>query len=84
MSLDERQRTVLKVIGREQLKGMTVEDLVKLVGEAGPGAKLHGSAVVKRADGSIKYDKDAVPGTFHETPEELAAHAAREAEGKKD
>ncbi len=78
MSLDERQRTIKQVFSRKQLERMSVEDLVKLVGEAGPGAKLHGTGVVKRADGSIKYAPEAVPGQFHETQEELAAHAARE------
>lgn len=76
MSLDERQKTVRTVFTRDQLLGMDAEDLVKLVGEAGPDAKLHGTAVVKRADGSIKYDDDAVPGEFFESEDELAANAA--------
>jgi hypothetical protein len=80
MSLDERQRIVKKTFSKQQLDGMSMEDLVALVGEAGPDAKLHMTAVVKRADGSIKYDGDAVPGEYHETPEELAAHREREAE----
>jgi len=78
MSLDERQEVVLKTFTREQLEGMDLDDLVRLVGEAGPGAKLRGKGVVKRADGSIKYDAEAVPGDFNESSEELAAHAARE------
>ena len=78
MSLDERQETVLKTFTREDLENMDIEDLVKLVGEAGPGAKLRGKGVVKRADGSVRYAPEAVPGKFGETPEELQAHADRE------
>ncbi len=78
-SLDERQEGVLKTFGREALENMSIEDVVRLVGEAGPGAKFHGKAVVKRADGSIKYDADAIPGEFGETSEELVDHAEREA-----
>jgi hypothetical protein len=78
MSLDERQETVLRTFTREQLRDMPLEDVVKLVGEAGPNAKLKITAVVKRADGSIKYDAGAKPGDYGETPEELQAHADRE------
>lgn len=78
MSLDDRQRTVLKTFNREDLLNMDLEDIVKLVGEAGPGAKFHGKGVVKRADGSIRYDVEAVPGDFGESAEELKAHAERE------
>ena len=80
MSLDERQLVVKKAFSREQLEAMSIEDLVALVGETGTRAKLKMTAVVKRADGSIKYDEEAVPGKYHETPEELADHRTREAE----
>ncbi len=75
MSLDERQITIKQVFSRKQLESMSIEDLVRLVGEAGPNAKLHGKGVVKRADGSIKYAPEAVPGEFGENAEELARHA---------
>ncbi len=78
MSLDDRQETVLKTFSREDLEKMDLDDLVKLVGEAGPTAKLRGKGVVKRADGSIRYAAEATPGDFGETPEELQAHADRE------
>ncbi len=78
MSLDERQKTVKRTFTRAQLEGMPLEDVVKLVGEGGPNAKIKITAVVKRADGSIKYDAGAVPGDYNETPEELQAHADRE------
>lgn len=73
MSLDERQAVVKKTFTREQLDNMSIEDLVALVGEAGPGVKFHGKGVVRKADGSIRYAADAVPGEYGETPEELAA-----------
>ncbi len=82
MSLDERQDSVLKTFGRKALENMSLEDVVRLVGEAGPGAKFHGKGVVKRADGSIKYAPEAIPGEFGETSEELVAHAEREAKLK--
>jgi len=81
-NLDDRQEGVLKTFGREALEEMSLEDVVRLVGEAGPGAKFHGKAVVKRADGSIKYDSDATPGEFGETSEELVAHAEKVANEK--
>ena len=77
MSLDERQRTIKTVFSRDQLDSMKIEDLVKLVGEAGPNAKFRGKGVVRRADGSIKYAPEAVPGDFGETEEELKNHAER-------
>jgi len=78
MSLDERQETVLRTFTREQLKGMPLADVVKLVGEVDPNTKLKITAVVKRADGSVKYDAGAKPGDYGETAEELQAHADRE------
>lgn len=78
MSLDERQRVVKKTYTREQLENMSIEDLVALIGEAGPNARFRGTGVIKRADGSVKYDEEAVPGKFGETAEELAMHAERE------
>lgn len=82
MSLDERQRTIKTVFSREQLELMTMDDLVRLVGEAGPGAKFKGKGIVKRANGSIKYAPEATPGEFGETEEELKAHAESEYSGQ--
>lgn len=64
--MDERQRVVLKTFTKEQLKGMSVDDLVKLIGEAGPNARFKGTAVVKRADGSVRYDNEARKGEYGE------------------
>ncbi len=71
--MDDRQRVVKKTFTREQLATMSAGDLAKLVGEAGPGATFRGTGVVRGPDGKIKYDEDAVPGSFNESPEDLAA-----------
>lgn len=73
--MDERQRAVKKAFSADQLKLMSVDDLVALVGEAGPGAKFHGTGIVRKADGSIRYDAKAVPGDFHESAADLARNA---------
>lgn len=77
--MDDRMRGVKQTFTRDQLKNMTAEQLVALVGEAGPNAKFKGKGVIKRADGSIKYDKLSVPGEYGETATELADHAIRDA-----
>ena len=51
---------------------MSVEDLVALVGEAGVGARFHGTAVVRKADGTIRYDEEAERGAFNENEQDLA------------
>lgn len=70
--MDTRQRVVKKTFTKEQLEGMSLDDVVALVGEAGPNATFTGTAVVRKANGSIRYDKDAVPGSFNESPEDMA------------
>ena len=77
--MDDRMAVVKKTFTREELKNMSVDDLVALVGEAGPGAKFKGRGVIRRANGDIKYANLAVPGEYGETATELAAHAIREA-----
>lgn len=73
--MDERQRVVKKTFTREQLEGMTLADLAALVGEAGPNAKFTGTGIVRKADGSIRYAPEAVPGDFNESPEDLKTSA---------
>lgn len=70
--MDDRQRVVLKTFSRSDLEKMNLDDLVKLVGEAGEGATFHGTAIIRGPDGKIKYDEGAIPGDYHETPAELA------------
>jgi len=64
--MDDRQRVVTKTFTKEQLSQMSVDDLVRLIGEAGPDAKFTGTAVVRRADGSVKYDDESKKGEFGE------------------
>ena len=75
--MDERQRVVKKTFTKEQLEGMSVEDIATLVGEIGKNAKFTGTGVVKRKDGTIRYAPEAVPGDFGETPEELKAAGSK-------
>lgn len=69
--MDERQRIVKQTFSKKELSRMTVDQLVTLVGEAGPNASFHGSAIVRRKDGTIRYDTDAKPGNFHENGNDI-------------
>lgn len=73
--MDKRQHIIKKTFTKKQLEGMTVKDLIALVGVAGPGAKFAGTGVVRKKDGTIRYDEDAVPGEYFETPEDLKCNA---------
>ena len=75
MALDDRQKIVRKTFTREQILEMSPDDLAKLVGGMGDNVKLKGTAVVRKADGTIRYDADAVPGKFGESAEDLAVSA---------
>lgn len=75
MSLDERQRVVKRTFTKAQLEGMSIKELVALVGEAGPDVQFHGTGVVRKADGSIRYDAGATPGDYHESDADLAKTA---------
>lgn len=75
--MDERQRVVKKTFTREQLEAMSVEDLVALVGEITENVKFTGTGIVRKADGSIRYAPEAVPGDFNEKPEDLETEAAK-------
>ncbi len=62
--MDERQKTLTTVFTHDQLSKMSIEDLAKLIGDAPPGAKFSGTAIVRRADGTIKYDPGVDPADF--------------------
>lgn len=64
--MDDRQRLITRTFTKEQLEAMSVDDLVKLIGEAGPDAKFKGTAVVRKADGSVKYDNESRKGEYGE------------------
>ena len=69
--MDQRLKTIKQTFSGERLSGMSFEQLVLLVGKAGPNATFHGTAVVRKADGLIRYDKNAKPGDYHETQTDL-------------
>lgn len=60
--MDERQTVLRRVFTQEQLEAMDPEDLKNLLGT--PGARLRGTAIVRRADGSVKYDPGVDPAQF--------------------
>jgi len=67
MGLDERQKVVKRTFTKSQLEAMPMEDLVALVGEAqAKGGKFMGKAVVKKSDGSVKYDDISKKGQYGE------------------
>lgn len=59
-----------KTYSREQLLAMTPEEVTALLDT--PGVQFHGKGVVRRPDGSIRYDDDAVPGQYGESAEDMA------------
>lgn len=52
--MDSRQKLLRKVFTQEQLEAMPIEDVKELL--ATPGARLRGTAVVRKADGTIRFD----------------------------
>lgn len=67
MAQDQKQaKAVTKHFTREQLEAMSVEELDDLLGNLPAGATFHGKAVVRRADGSIKYDDPEMEGQYNE------------------
>ena len=71
--MNEAQRSITTTYSREQILQMSATDIATLMAKAGPNAVFRGKAVVRKANGEIRYDKDAVPGEFGETPDEMAA-----------
>ncbi len=62
--MDARQRTVKKVFTKEQLSKMSIEDIATLVGKAGQGASFKGTAIVRKADGTIRCAEGVNPAQF--------------------
>ena len=73
--MDEAQRAVVRSYSREELAGMTMDEVAALIETAGAKAKFKGKAVVRGPDGKIKYDADAVPDRYGETAEEMGGSA---------
>lgn len=58
---------MFKDFTRKQLLEMDESELIKMIGEArAAGAKISGTAVVRRADGSIRYDDEKTKGKYNE------------------
>lgn len=56
---------IKKTFSLEQIKAMDPEELAALLNQ--PGVEFKGTAVVRKADGSVRYDKGAVKGDYHES-----------------
>lgn len=63
---DRQAKAVTKHFTREQLEAMSVEELDDLLGQLPRGARFQAKAVVRKADGSIKYDDPKLEGTYDE------------------
>lgn len=53
-----------RVISQEEFEAMSPAEQNVILNH--PMAKMKGTAVVRRADGTIKYDEGAEPGKYHE------------------
>jgi hypothetical protein len=68
--MDQASKIVKKTFSHEQILAMDPDDLAKLLNQ--PGVEFHGTAVVRKADGTIRYDDGAVPGDYHESDKDMA------------
>jgi len=63
--MSEQQKT--RVITLEELRAMPEAEQQALLNH--PMAKMEGTAVVRKADGTIRYAENADPGDYHEKGE---------------
>jgi len=70
---NEIRKSIRKTYTLPQLLKMKPEAIRKLIADAGDMIEFHGTGVVRKKDGSIRYDEDAVPGNFGESPEDMKA-----------
>lgn len=61
MEMNGKQET--REINEEEFRAMTPEAQNNVLLTM---TKIRGTVVVRRADGTIKYDDDAIPGTYGE------------------
>ena len=69
--MSEQVKALKRTFSHEELMAMPADDLQALLGRADVGMK--GTAVVRKADGTIRYDNGAKPGDYGESAEDLAA-----------
>ncbi len=62
--MDTASKIIKKTFTLEQIKAMDPDELATLLNQ--PGMEFKGTAVVRKPDGSIRYDEAAVPGDYHE------------------
>lgn len=62
--MDARQKVIVKTFTKKQLEGMSIADIATLVGEAGPNAKIRGTAIVRKANGEIRCGPGVDPAQF--------------------
>ena len=75
--MSEQVKALKRTFSHADLMAMNPKDLLALVGRA--DAVIQGTAVVRKADGTIRYSPDAKPGDFGESAEDLARVGALEA-----
>ncbi len=63
--MDQKQKVLRKVFTQAQLEAMDPEDLKELLGT--PGARLKGTAIVRKANGDIRYDPGVDKSQFEGT-----------------
>lgn len=63
---EEKKPAVVKHFTKEQLENMSADDLAELLGNLPPDAKIKAKGVVRRADGTIKYDDPSKAGSYGE------------------
>ena len=68
---NEVRTAIRKTYTLDQLMKMTPKAISKLIADAGDLIEFHGTGVVRKKDGSIRYDADAVPGQFGESLEDM-------------
>ena len=59
------EKIIRKTFTLEQINAMDPDELATLLNQ--PGVEFKGTAVVRKPDGTIRYDKAAVPGDYHES-----------------
>jgi len=65
--MDQGKKDVLtRHFSKEDLEAMDADELNELIRSAPPGAQFHAKAVVRKADGTIKYDDPSKAGSYGE------------------
>lgn len=60
--MDKIQKVITRTFTQKQLREMPLEDLNVLLGT--PGMRLKGTAIVRKADGTVRCDEGVDPSQF--------------------